>query len=135
MAFDLVILFMRVTNRTWPANDIVDVFPIAQDPGSGALINPKHALMIVRNIPRDVIAFPRIKALFTQINLLDDNSPEDVLDRRRWQFLVDNLPNREKNDIRNKGRVDIEWDDLAPVLQRKEQGVTPSRIIQDADLG
>lgn len=132
---DIVILFMRVTNRSWPANDIVDVFSIEQDPGVGSAINPKHALMVVRNIPRDISAFARIKALLTQENLLVDDSPLISLDKRRWQFLLANLTTRERNAIRNQGRLDIEWDDLALVLQRKQQGVIEPRLVRGTDLG
>jgi len=134
MAFDIVILFMRVTNRSWPANDIVDVFPIDKDPGAGAEINLKHALMVVRNIPREATAFARIKMLLTQENLLVDDSPLISLNKRRWQFLIASLTSRERNEIRNQGRLEIDWADLAPVLIRKEQGVIASRAIQDTDL-
>ena len=124
---DIVVLFMRVTNSTWPANDIVDVFPIAQDPGPGVTINPKHALMIIRNVPVD--SFARVKELLTQTNLLDDADPLIELDKRRWFFRRADLTGPRRNAIKNQGRLDIDWADVSPVCIRKQQGVTDSRPI------
>lgn len=134
MALDIIIVFMRVTNRTWPANDIVDVHPIEKDPGAGEAIHPKHAIMVVRNIPVPRAAFPKIKALLIQENLLVDSDPAIILDRRRWRFSVANLTAARRNAIRNKGRLDIDWADLAPVLTRKKQGTISERKIRAADL-
>ncbi len=126
---DIVVLFMRVTNSTWPAKDIVDVFPIAQDPGPGAGINPKHALMVIRNVPVD--SFARVKELLTQINYLDDDAPDSELDKRRWFFRVADLPLAQQLILSSDGigRLDIDWADVSPVCIRKQQGVTDSRPI------
>ncbi|MEE8597998.1 MAG: hypothetical protein V3S69_00500, partial [Dehalococcoidales bacterium] len=80
---------MRITNSTWPINNVVDVFPIGQDPGADAAINPKHAVMIIRNVPID--SFARVKTLLTQVNYLDDDDPDSQLDKRRWFFRVGDL--------------------------------------------
>ncbi len=126
---DIVVLFMRVINRTWPANDIVDVFPIAQDPGPGAAINPKHALMVIRNVPVD--SFARVKVLLTQTNYLDDDDPDSELDKRRWFFRIADLPPAQQLILSPDGigRLDIDWADVSPVCIRKPQGVTDSRLI------
>ncbi len=129
---DIVVLFMRVTNRTWPVDNIVDVFPIDKDPGPGAAINPKHAIMVIRNVPVD--SFARVKELLTQINLLDDNDPLIELDKRRWFFRRVDLAAKDRNAIRNQGRLDIDWADIKPVCIRKQQGVTDSRPISDTDV-
>ncbi len=124
---DIVVLFMRVTNNTWPVNDIVDVFPIKQDPGQDAVINPKHAIMVIRNVPID--SFAKVKTLLTEPNLLDDNSPDNLLDKRRWFFRVGDLSIARRNTLSNSGRLDIDWADIFPVCIRKKQGVTDSRPI------
>ncbi len=134
---DIVVLFMRVTNRTWPQYDIVDVFPIEKDPGPGVAIHPKHALMIVRDVPRDIGSYATVHDLLVQENLLDDGfwSLANKQGRRRWKFAVDNLTTREKDAIRNDGRLEINWADLIPVCIRKEQGIFPERPILENDLG
>ncbi len=125
---DIVVLFMRVTNSTWPADDIVDVFPIAQDPGPGVAVHPKHALMVIRNAPVD--SFARVKELLTQINLLDDDdSSKGTFDKRRWFFRVADLSVARRNFLINDGRLDIDWADVSPVCIRKQQGVTDERPI------
>jgi len=129
---DIVVLFMRVTNSTWPVDDIVDVFPIAQDPGPGVDINPKHAIMVIRNVPVD--SFARAKALLTQVNLLSDADPLIQLDQRRWFFRRADLTAGRRNAIRNQGRLDIDWVDIKPVCIRKQQGVIDSRPISDTDV-
>ena len=72
-----------------------------------------------------------------QENLLDDDfwSLANRLARRRWKFAVDNLTTREKDAIRNDGRLEINWADLIPVCIRKEQGIFPERPILENDLG
>ena len=133
---DIVVLFMRVTNRTWPADDIVDVFPIGQDPGAGVAVNPKHAVMVVRNIPVDAGTFPKVKRLLTQTNYLNDDDPfSGTFDRNRWRFQVADLVASRRNAIRNQGRLDIDWADLKPVIIRKQQGAVDTRPIADGDLG
>ena len=127
---DIVVLFMRVTNNTWPVNDIVDVFPIKQDPGQGSVINPKHAIMVIRNVPLD--SFPKVKILLTEPNLLDDISPDNLLDKRRWFFRVGDLSVPQQKSLLNTGRLDIDWTDISPVCIRKQQGVTDSRSIDVA---
>ena len=129
---DIVVVFMRVTNRTWPANDIIDVHPITSDPGPGVSINPKHAIMVIRNVPVD--SFARVKALLTQINLLDDGDPLIQLDRRRWFFRRADLPAKDRNAIRNQGRLDIDWADIKLVCIRKPQGAVDTRPIRDTDV-
>lgn len=124
---DIVVIFMRVTNGSWPVNDIVDVYPIDKDPGPGVAINPKHALIVIRNVPVD--SFARVKALLTQINLLDDNDPLIELDNRRWFFRRADLSAKNRNAIRNQGRLDIDWADIKPVCIRKQQGLVDSRPI------
>ncbi len=125
---DIVVLFMRVTNNTWPADDIVDVFPIAQDPGPGVAVNPKHAVMVIRNVPVDSLV--RIKTLLTQKNLLDDDDPsKGTFDKRRWFFRVADLSVARRNSLINDGRLDIDWADVSPVCVRKQQGVTDSRPV------
>ena len=138
---DIVILFMRVANRTWSANDIVDVFPIDKDPGAGVAITPKHALMIVRNVPvDDARGFARVKNLLTQKNLLVDTVPERdkgdgaLLDKRRWSFVRSELPTARRDTIRNKGRLEIDWVDLSLVVSRKRQGVIDARRVRVSDL-
>ena len=135
MAFDIVILIMRVTNRTWPQFEIVDVYPIAKDPGAGVAINPKHALMIVRDIPRDVDSLETVHDLLLEQNLVDDEDPGTSLGRRRWRLDVGSLAPQERNAIRNDGRLEIDWTDLVPVCIRREQGALPERTIRDSDLG
>ena len=128
---DIVVLFMRVTNSTWPVNDIVNVHPIDKDPGPGVDINPKHALMIIRNVPVD--SFVRVKALLTQENLLDDNDPsKGTFDNRRWFVRRADLTTARRNAIRNQGRLDTDWADFKHVCIRKQQGVTDSRPIDAA---
>lgn len=124
---DIVVLFMRVTNRTWPADDIIDVFPIDKDPGPGVAVHPKHALMVIRNVPVD--SFARVKALLTQVNLLDDDDPLIELDRRRWFFRRADLSAKNRNAIRNQGRLDIDWVDIKFVCIRKQQGFVDIRPI------
>ena len=131
---DIVVLFMRVTNRTWPADDIVDVFPITQDPGSGVDVNPKHAVMVIRNVPVD--SFARVKALLTQPNFLDDSDQLVELDKRRWFFRVADLPPAQQLILSpdGSGRLDIDWTDVKSVCIRKQQGLTDSRPISDTDV-
>jgi len=125
---------MRVTNRTWPADDIVDVFPITQDPGSGVDVNPKHAVMVIRNVPVD--SFARVKALLTQPNFLDDSDQLVELDKRRWFFRVADLPPAQQLILSpdGSGRLDIDWTDVKSVCIRKQQGLTDSRPISDTDV-
>lgn len=126
---------MRVTNRTWPVGNIVDVFPIDKDPGPGVAINPKHALMVIRGIPTDVSGFVRVKSLLTQINFLDDaDKNAEPLDKRRWLFNVPGLTTRERNAIRDLGRLEITWADVSPVCIRKTQGTVPTRSIENGDI-
>ncbi len=126
---DIVVLFMRVTNVTWPVDDIVDVFPIAQDPGDGNC-HPKHAVMIIRNVPVD--SFAKVKNRLREENLLDDDDPLISLDRRRWFFRVADLTGPQRNSLRRENgprRLDIQWADINFICIRKQQGLVDSRPI------
>ncbi len=131
---DIVVLFMRVTNGAWPIDDIVDVFPIAQDPGDGNC-HPKHAVMILRNVPVD--SFERVKQRLIETNFLDDSNGFVELDLRRWFFNVDGLSGPQRNSLRRENgprRLDIDWSVVKPVCIRKQQGVVDSRPITDSDV-
>jgi len=134
---DIVVLFMRVTNSTWPADDIVDVFPIDKDPGPGVPINEKHAVLVIRNIPvvDQPSTFAKIKALLTQINYLDDADPsKGTFDKRRWFFKTIDLTGSQQAALTNDGYLDIDWADISLVTTRKVQGATPVRVIGVGDL-
>lgn len=133
---DLCILTMRTDNRTWFQDDIVDVFPVSKDPGDGAAIHPRHAVIIVTGIPITDTPenFERAKQLLVQANYADDANGIDTLDRRRWRLAKASFPMSIRNKITNEGRAEVTWTQMLGACVRKMQGINPSRSLTLLDL-
>jgi len=145
---DITILIMRehtrpagdTTDRHWNPGDIVDVFRgIGKDPGQGATINPKHAVIVVRNIdiPSTNRAYRRLERFLTHENYETDEpglpASNTLRNNRRHSLVFADLTPPQRNAINNNGRLVIEGDDFIDKVRRRTHGINPESRLAIAD--
>ena len=133
---DIYVLIMRVPNRLWSEDDIVDVFPITQAPEPGPYGQIKHAAIIVRGIPFSDTpeSFWKAKTLLTRQNLADDSVASDPLHKRRWFINRSELPASVQTEIATNGYTEIAWADLLNAVWKKEHGIEVNRRLSQFDI-
>lgn len=142
----VTLLIMRVDNLPatdaakagWFAGDIVDLWRgLEADPGPGVDINPKHAVIIVRDIqiPSTNAAFRRLKAFLVATNSDDDTRADaNERNRRRHQIVFGDLMGPERAAIRNDGRLVIRATDFPGKVRRKVHGANLERRLTPTDM-
>lgn len=142
----VTLLVMRVANLPdtdaeragWHPGDIVDMWRgLEKDPGPGVPINPKHAVIVVRDIsiPSTNQAFRRLRAFLTQINSDDDTRGDaNERQRRRHQIVFADMTQQQRNAIRDRGRLVIQAADFPSKVRRKLHGSNLERRLAPGDL-